>query len=672
MRSNRTGAEALAAALAAGLLYGRTLAPTVGAGDSGELILAAHTLGVPHPPGYPLWTLLARLATLVPAGSVALRVNALSAVLTAVAVGVFHLLARRVGLRAVPAAIATSLFAASTLVWRSAVEAEVYPLATLMFLLLATLALRARSPRTASVRSDAMYFFVAGLALLAHQTLLFPALLLGAWTLAYRPDLRRVAAALGWTAAGASLVLAIPIRSAAHPAFAWTQGGGLHALLDALFRRSYGGLRQNPIALDLVAGEIAGMAALVGVSLGVAGSILSATGGFLAGRERHGIRAIAVAALTVPAALIALLAFTPDPEHLAQIEPFLAPVAAVAALLAGSGAAGLWTRATRRTRPWVAAAAAACVLGTLILHGAACDRSGFRLAERYGRDLLRALPPDATLVLDGDNETFLAAYATRLEGLRPDVTLVHRRGYLFGDPYGLAGQPRSRWVEIAHRVDLDRLESAKGAIYYASPPPDLIEAGVRFTSEGLIDRAALPGARPPAAAWMPSASWPRSGDLLPGGPARYDYVTRKLAVSYSDAAARALWNAGRSREALPWFEDAARVGYDFPAARLNLATAAAASGDADRALTELLAARSLAPRDPEPAARLAVFLDAAGRPRQAAIWFEKAYGLKPAPSLAGDAARAWTRAGDLTRAKIWRERALADEEDGGPGGRIPG
>ena len=40
-------------------IYVKTLAPTVSFFDSGELISAAYTLGVAHPPGYPLYVLLA-------------------------------------------------------------------------------------------------------------------------------------------------------------------------------------------------------------------------------------------------------------------------------------------------------------------------------------------------------------------------------------------------------------------------------------------------------------------------------------------------------------------------------------------------------------------------------------------------------------------------------------
>lgn len=64
-------------------LYLFTLAPTVTFEDSGELITAAYRLGVPHEPGYPLFTLLGRVFTFLPYGTVAYRLNLMSAFLTA-------------------------------------------------------------------------------------------------------------------------------------------------------------------------------------------------------------------------------------------------------------------------------------------------------------------------------------------------------------------------------------------------------------------------------------------------------------------------------------------------------------------------------------------------------------------------------------------------------------
>jgi Protein of unknown function (DUF2723) len=67
------------------VVYSWTLAPTVTPTDSGELILAAYGLGVAHPPGVPLWIMLAHLASLVPVGNVAVRINFSSAVFAALA-----------------------------------------------------------------------------------------------------------------------------------------------------------------------------------------------------------------------------------------------------------------------------------------------------------------------------------------------------------------------------------------------------------------------------------------------------------------------------------------------------------------------------------------------------------------------------------------------------------
>src|SRR5213596_3711865 len=70
---------------AALFLYSWTLAPTVTLTDSGELIVVAQGVGVAHPPGFPLWVVLAHLASLVPSGNVAVRINFASALFAALA-----------------------------------------------------------------------------------------------------------------------------------------------------------------------------------------------------------------------------------------------------------------------------------------------------------------------------------------------------------------------------------------------------------------------------------------------------------------------------------------------------------------------------------------------------------------------------------------------------------
>src|SRR4030067_941608 len=61
-------------------VYLITLAPTVTFWDCGELIDSSYTLGIPHPPGSPLYVLIGRLFSLLPFGDqVAFRINLASA-----------------------------------------------------------------------------------------------------------------------------------------------------------------------------------------------------------------------------------------------------------------------------------------------------------------------------------------------------------------------------------------------------------------------------------------------------------------------------------------------------------------------------------------------------------------------------------------------------------------
>ena len=74
-------------------VYIATLAPNVTLEDSGELITAAAKFGVPHPPGYPLWTMIGFLVShLLPFGNLAWRVNLVSALIGAAANAVLTLL----------------------------------------------------------------------------------------------------------------------------------------------------------------------------------------------------------------------------------------------------------------------------------------------------------------------------------------------------------------------------------------------------------------------------------------------------------------------------------------------------------------------------------------------------------------------------------------------------
>ncbi|MGD9613291.1 MAG: DUF2723 domain-containing protein, partial [Kiritimatiellia bacterium] len=169
------------AAIAGGIafvVYGLTLAPTVTLEYSGALVVAADHLGVARPPGYPVWTLLAKgFICLFPFAryhghpNPAWAVNLMSAVFGAGACGLLAALVRRVARALVPAGIGATvagggaglLFAFSPVWWSLAVVAETLTLTTFFFL--ALLALSLRWIETADRRSPYLLAFLAGLGL---------------------------------------------------------------------------------------------------------------------------------------------------------------------------------------------------------------------------------------------------------------------------------------------------------------------------------------------------------------------------------------------------------------------------------------------------------------------------------------------------------------------------
>ncbi|MCX7697964.1 MAG: DUF2723 domain-containing protein, partial [Candidatus Goldbacteria bacterium] len=56
--------------------------PTINLGDSGEIASAAYNLSIGHPPGYPIFLLFGKIATFLPLGDIAFRINFLSVILS--------------------------------------------------------------------------------------------------------------------------------------------------------------------------------------------------------------------------------------------------------------------------------------------------------------------------------------------------------------------------------------------------------------------------------------------------------------------------------------------------------------------------------------------------------------------------------------------------------------
>ncbi len=256
------GVAVWAASLA---LYLATIAPSLTWGaneigvDGGELLAAAKTFGVPHPPGYPTYTLLLRgFATAVPIGDFAFRGNLMSAVLAAFSVAlVYAVILRfarylapngRAAAYALGASVGAAVFASAPLFWSQAIITEVYTLNTLfagvLLLIASHLVLRPPSESDSegpnATRWVALFAFLLGLGLGNHLTLLAVAVPLLLW-MGMRLGVRRVVTpwVLGALVLGLGVYLYLPISAAQGPPVNWGGADTLDGLTWMLTGRAY-------------------------------------------------------------------------------------------------------------------------------------------------------------------------------------------------------------------------------------------------------------------------------------------------------------------------------------------------------------------------------------------------------------------------------------------------
>lgn len=216
------------------VLYILTLAPSTSMWDTSEYIAAAYGLGIPHPPGNPFFVLIGRVFAILPiAPSVAMRINVLAAVSSAVSASFWFLVTERVLVgwmprrwqRIVGGSLAVLIGATSFTVWnQSVVNEKVYTVALLGVAVVCWLTVRWCDDPDSPVadRWLVLVAYLLGLGYANHMAGMLAAPAVGLAVL-----LRKPSTILRWKlliACGAALVLGMtpfatqPIRAAHFPA----------------------------------------------------------------------------------------------------------------------------------------------------------------------------------------------------------------------------------------------------------------------------------------------------------------------------------------------------------------------------------------------------------------------------------------------------------------------
>jgi len=395
------------------MVYLTTTCRSIWIGDSGEFALAFKTLGICHPPGYPLFTLLGRFfVMLMPFVRVTFAANIYNVLIaSATAVAVYYLFKKY--LSSPVAAIFSLIWALSPLFWAETAGVEVYAL-NMLLIVLTLLAAESKHRRKWIIAS---YLF--GLSLANHPTALaiLPVLIyLFVEDRAYR-NIKLYPFILAALGLAGSLYLYLLIRSACGPLANWGNPHNIKSLIDHMTLTQYSGWIEHSwdnIALSV---KLAYWSLLK--SWGWPGLVLSA-GGFIIGFIDY--RARTIIAFLI---LVSLLLLSSSHQAL-NFEPFYLPALLACLILIGNVVAWLEKRlkAGMASYALYAVGIAAC-LALLVHNYSRMDKSAYTLYEDYSRHLLDTAN-DGILLTAGDINSFGTLYLRYVENYKRQVEVYDR------------------------------------------------------------------------------------------------------------------------------------------------------------------------------------------------------------------------------------------------------
>ena len=403
-------------------VYLLTLSPTVGLIDSGELAAGCRLLDILHPTGYPLYTMLGRLASLVPVALVVNRVAALSALFAAAGVALFLLLGLRLGVSRTVAGATALMLGFSFPVWGVAVDVEVYSLtlALVVLLWLAADSVERGGPMLA-------LGYLAGLTLTNHMSA--ASTVLGVTLTVILVEVQRTKCkgqsaedGIGFRhlslllcsfLLGVSPYLFLILRARAGPLFAWGDPHSLERLYWHvtgkqyqvwMFSESFGEVLHN-------SGRGAVLLARSFLYLLVPAVFYGAV---LLFRRRRNL-AIGLAVSAIVAFAYAVNYSIPD------IESYYLPCLAALAVFGAVGLDELVRRMGKwRHAVWLAGLAA------LVLNYGAGSKQGDYVACDHAMNTLLSADRNATIITDWWDVYSPVFYLQRVEHVRPDVCVIDK------------------------------------------------------------------------------------------------------------------------------------------------------------------------------------------------------------------------------------------------------
>lgn len=444
------------------LLYGLSCSQEVLLEDDSLFVLTSYFYGVAHPPGYPLHTLLGKLFTWIPLGSIAYRVHLLSAVFGTLTCLTTYWITIKLTPKRVYGYIAAIALATSAVFWSQSIIAEVYTLNTFFFGILVALLIHVNETKSKQVLYVTAVVF--GLSLTNHWPLIIlslPALLCLAIPIR-KIIIRQIIPILGLIVVGVvPLYILLVIRSNMDPVISFY--GPITSFRDFVFiflRQGYGHIDKDPLSgsfdklkyLGFYYYELFKMYTYIGLPLACVGIWT-----LIKSKRYIFLGALLWMVMGLSGMLVALLSFNYeyDFQQIFRVYPLIS-YGGVAILLSIGLSSSYTFLKQKFNQGWIEKGCLALTFVglsiCLVKNWEITNRSDYKWSKDYSLAILESLEPNTIFFLKGDFEMPIAAYHF-LENVRPDISIYQPNGLVLnnrfwqGYPYKNNREQRNKLME---------------------------------------------------------------------------------------------------------------------------------------------------------------------------------------------------------------------------------
>ncbi|MDP1722710.1 MAG: DUF2723 domain-containing protein [Candidatus Gottesmanbacteria bacterium] len=426
---------AIAMVIAAGALVVYLLFQATGifGGDSGDLVTAAYEFGVPHPPGYPLYTWLVWLATRMPLFTPAWRAGLMSSIPHALTLGFVYLIVRRLGSSASAGLFAVLMLGGNYPFFLYSTTPEVFALFDLFVVLIVYLLILWSETRNS--RYLFLFSFIFGLSLTHHHVMLFLVPSIGWFIWSHVKSLKKVSLLCAiFFLLGLLPYLYIPIAARGGAIINWDRAVDVPGFLRLLTRQDYGSFVANGFYGALPIHRLLQLKAygqFVLMDLSWVG-VLFATAGFvqLWRQKRTAFWFLFLAILFIGPGFFFYASFPlMNRFSLGTYERFLLPSYTLLSILMGVGVSAIRKFSLKRSHLLRLAITAGVLLFSISMVSMTIWRfwglRSDRTADALGKDIMAGLPAGSLLLVSRDTPLFVSQYVRYGLGWRPDIALIH-------------------------------------------------------------------------------------------------------------------------------------------------------------------------------------------------------------------------------------------------------